>query len=391
MPAKRAAQDPSAASAKRLKGGTAATATATTTTRPRNKRWSAVSVSGNIDSGYYENLDYDTYNCLCQGRVDGNMASDFDDDSEEDEDEDDEDDEDDNESDKPKKAKCTGGRTCICNKPAAEHPEHPYTVSISGYRKFIDLVAHTNLRSPDAFDMYIFNDYEGYGILEVLQNLVLDFIEAKDNWKEQWAVCESIPLYWISNALMPFTMIDGSDVDAITGLLARMFLTMLANLESADLLKPNSEVKNLQYVMAQYLMLASEMREYNLLSEDDSAKVEGHFDAYVLAYAKKYQIKLQGPSNLDELLKSIEEEFDEDDIELPAPSADPWKWTAAHKAYVKEHSEGPLSKKGKIGGDKYDITAMTSAERKKHSFNKKDPLGKKELDAIKNGMIMQLG
>jgi hypothetical protein len=54
--------------------------------------------------------------------------------------------------------------------------------------------------------MYIFNDYEGYGILEVLQNLVLDFIEAKDNWKEQWAVCESIPLYWISNALMPFTM-----------------------------------------------------------------------------------------------------------------------------------------------------------------------------------------
>jgi hypothetical protein len=116
------------------------------------------------------------------------MASDFDDDSEEDE-------EDYNESGKPKKAKCTGGRTCICNKPAAEHPEHPYTVSISGYRNFIDLVAHTNLRSPDAFDMYIFNDYEGYGILEVLQNLVLDFIEAKDNWKEQWAVCESIPLY----------------------------------------------------------------------------------------------------------------------------------------------------------------------------------------------------
>jgi hypothetical protein len=110
-----------------------------------------------------------------------------------------------------------------------------------------------------------------------------------------------------------------------------------------------------------------------------------------LAYAKKYQINLQGPSDLDKLVKSIEEVFNEGDIELPAPSADPWKWAAAHKAYVKEHSEGPLSKKGKIGGENYDITAMTRAERKKHSFNKKDPLGKKELDAIKNGMIMQLG
>ncbi|KAL2847322.1 hypothetical protein BJX68DRAFT_268189 [Aspergillus pseudodeflectus] len=298
------------------------------------------------------------------GRVDGNMASDFEDDSDEeaDENEDDEEDGDDGEAKKPKKAKCTGGLTCICNKPAAEHPEHPYTVSVSGYRKFIDLIAHTNLRSPDAFDMYIFNDFERYGVLEVLQNLVLDFIEAKDNWKEQWAVCESIPVYWISNAIMPFTMIDGSDVHAITGL--------LANLESVDLLKPDSDVRNVHFVIAQYLILASEMREYNLLNEDDSAKVEGHFDAYVLAYAKKYQINLQGPSDLDKLVKSIEEAFNEGDIELPAPSADPWKWAAAHKAYVKEHS---------------------GAERKKHSFNKKDPLGKKELDAIKNGMIMQLG
>ncbi|CEN61151.1 hypothetical protein ASPCAL07815 [Aspergillus calidoustus] len=348
MPAKRAPQDPPATNAKRSKTGTAASAKTTTTTRPRNKRWSAVSVSGNIDSG----------------------SSDFEDDSDEeaDENEDDEDG-DDGEAKKPKKAKCAGGRTCICNKTAAEHPEHPYTVSVSGYRKFIDLIAHTNLRSPDAFDMYIFNDFERYGVLEVLQNLVLDFIEAKDNWKEQWAVCESIPVYWISNAIMPFTMIDGSDVHAITGL--------LANLESVDLLKPDSDVRNLHFVMAQYLILASEMRKYNLMIRPRS-KVTSMLTSW-------------RPSDLDKLVKSIEEVFNEGDIELPAPSADPWKWAAAHKAYVKEHSEGPLSKKGKIGGENYDITAMTRAERKKHSFNKKDPLGKKELDAIKNGMIMQLG
>jgi hypothetical protein len=51
--------------------------------------------------------------------------------------------------------------------------------------------------------------------------------------------------------------IDGSDVHAITGL--------LANLESVDLLKPDSDVRNLHFVMAQYLILASEMRKYNLM------------------------------------------------------------------------------------------------------------------------------
>ncbi|KAL3457402.1 hypothetical protein BJX64DRAFT_293179 [Aspergillus heterothallicus] len=122
---------------------------------------------------------------------------------------------------------------------------------------------------------------------------------------------------------MPFTMVGRRDVDAITGLLGRMFLTMLANFESAKLLKHGSYVKNLNVAVALFLMLASEVREYNLLTTDDSPKVRGHFDAYVLAYAKKYEIKLQGPSDLDKFLKGIGQEFDDDDIKLPTPSAEP--------------------------------------------------------------------
>lgn len=45
---------------------------------------------------------------------------------------------------------------------------------------------------------------------------------------------------------------------------------------------------------------------------------------------------------------------------------------------------------GPIGGDQYDITTWSSAERKKHSFDKKDPLDKKMIKALKQGLVMQL-
>lgn len=49
-------------------------------------------------------------------------------------------------------------------------------------------------RSPDFFDMYTFNDHEAYGCLEVCQNLLLDWDEAK-TWQEQWIVCEGLALF----------------------------------------------------------------------------------------------------------------------------------------------------------------------------------------------------
>lgn len=49
-----------------------------------------------------------------------------------------------------------------------------------------------SLRCPDNFDMHIYNDFEGMGVMEVLENLVIDFMESEDNWREQWVVCEAL-------------------------------------------------------------------------------------------------------------------------------------------------------------------------------------------------------
>ena len=38
--------------------------------------------------------------------------------------------------------------------------------------------------------MYTWNDHAGHGIIELVQNLLLDFDKAQESWKEQWAICE---------------------------------------------------------------------------------------------------------------------------------------------------------------------------------------------------------
>ncbi|KAL4905127.1 hypothetical protein BDW74DRAFT_153060 [Aspergillus multicolor] len=342
---------------------------------PASKRWSAVSVSRNFAQSFAEHANYHTYKTLCQARVDGKSAND---------------DDNDNDNDKSD-AKCDLGEMCMCNKPAADYPEHPFTISEAGHNKFIDQIAHTNVREPDAFDMYVFNDFAGYGVWEVLQNLVLDFVEAKDNWKEQWAVCQALPFDWMTGAAMPFTMLDADSVTSTFHLLGQMFLAMLATFESKDLLKPDSEVKNLGMVMAQYLLLADELREYTSLdSGDDKGPDFSRFDHYILANAKKHSIKLQGPSKTDKFVRAIEDDED-DNIELPRRPADPWKLAKAHKALAQEYGAISTVQKNGMGGDSFDITSWTSARRKQHSFNKEDPLGKKEMDAIKQGMVMQMG
>lgn len=181
---------------------------------PASKRWSKVSASRNADADFKlairDPARANAFMCICKPPfVDG------DDDSDEDEGDDEEDDEDGsdeegsdevnsddeiNGEDTPKKSrtptkpKCDGGKTCLCNKPASEHPEHEWVVTYGGYRKWAAQLSMAAVRCPDTFDMYTYNDHEAYGILEVMQNLMLDWDEAT-TWQEQWFVCEGLALF----------------------------------------------------------------------------------------------------------------------------------------------------------------------------------------------------
>lgn len=193
---------------------------------------------------------------------------------------------------------------------------------------------------------------------------------------------------------------------------------MLARLEVEKMLREVSEVKNLGFIMALYMKLASDLRSSDLLQEEDeddddddeeeevpttkkTKKNRGQdnpfkfnpaqFDDYVVAYANKYGIPLQGLDDIDDIAAECD-----GTVELPVATKeapDPWGFSGALLKYTQDHgtAQPGKGKKAQIGGDRMDITTWSSAERKSYSFSDKDPLGKKEIEAIKQGMVMQLG
>ena len=208
MPAKRAAPTAASRRSKRSRPSTESTNAAESTDAaddshdtpaaeapaplpPRGERWSlGISGSANVDVEYMMATEDKEkayrFVCLCRPPFYNENG-------------DDDDDEDAEPSNPPKKAKeqaeCDGGDTCLCNKPASEHPGHIWKLSYAGLRKFHTQTVHVQLRDPDNFDMYTFNRHGAYGVLEVLQNLILDFEEASDEYREQWAVCEGLAFF----------------------------------------------------------------------------------------------------------------------------------------------------------------------------------------------------
>lgn len=60
-----------------------------------------------------------------------------------------------------------------------------------------------NFRSTEIFAVQTFKYHEMYGMLELLENLLLDFDEEEGNWKKQWAICEAIGLLFMCGAVEP--------------------------------------------------------------------------------------------------------------------------------------------------------------------------------------------
>lgn len=143
-------------------------------TIPRSKRWTPlISCSANVDMEYkIATQDPETayrFVCMCRPPF--------------------------RNGENDRTAKCDAGDTCLCSKPASEHPGHIWKLSSAGKRRFHAQEIYADMRCPDYFDMYTFNRHGAYGVLEVLQNLILDFEEAKDNLKERWAICEALAFF----------------------------------------------------------------------------------------------------------------------------------------------------------------------------------------------------
>lgn len=186
-------------------------------------------------------------------------------------------------------------------------------------------------------------------------------------------------------------MVDDGEMAARVGQqIGRMALTALGALDQQGLLKKDSEIRNLGWMMAVYQDIAHDFRGQGILeeSEPSSAKTfkfnPDNVDLYMRAYARTHDIVMH-VTDLDE----------DKEITMPKKDAkDPWGWTKSFPDCKRQDGVPSFSIKGgkamAYGGDSLDITTWSSAERKKYAFDKKDPLPKDVMDKIKQGFMMTL-
>ncbi|CAI7654537.1 unnamed protein product [Penicillium pancosmium] len=331
----------------------------------RHPRWSEVSASGNSDAAFREAMKKPDQNPFEYLNVCKQLLEQLPEQIQR---------ERENSDDENQEPPCDGGETCSCMKPLAEHPESKYSLSQAGAWRFNMMREQLPYRNPETFGMMMFSDYPIWGTIEVIENQILDFNEATD-WREQWAVCEALIMFLGAEELNAMGWSE-EPANFLT-LVESGFLTMLAKLESLDLLKPDSEVKSLAAIMSLAIGNAYELANYGL-------EFEG-FDKKVLAYALKHDIVLPRLLRTEKTVEELSDKARAFNLpEFDTNDNDPWQLRKTLKKYT------PAGEGKKMGGDKYDVTTWTSAKRKKNSSGRKDPCSKEMMDNIKKGMVLSL-
>ncbi|KAK6525370.1 hypothetical protein TWF694_005509 [Orbilia ellipsospora] len=384
---------------------------------PRNKRWSKVSISGNLDTEYTRHITSDNnayrYICLCRPPFsDDDIPSESSLDPELDPG---------SESDSDSllvtasddsgtilaqrtrpgdKGRCDGGVTCIClaatrNQGSPRDPQPKWILTKAAHAKFIQLQDHCDIRDPANFDMYTYNDHASYGVIEVIENLLLDFNEAKGNWQEQWVICEALGYFLPTRTAQDmFTVDDGDRVNALCLLLGRLFLYTLSRFQHLEFFLDGAseEIENLGLVMGLWIAVTAGFRENDCLqiyeSQDSELSLgEGRvfkpaeFDSYIASYAREYDIELKGSKDLPLALETCN-----NNVDLPTkvsdagPGSDPFGYRKAFRDYKAGY--------GKIGGDRMDVTSWSRHERRSAHFDNIDPFGPNDIQRIKEGECM---
>ncbi|RMD39555.1 hypothetical protein DV735_g5587, partial [Chaetothyriales sp. CBS 134920] len=255
-------------------------------------------------------------------------------------------------------------------------------ITKAGFQKFAITNVHASLRDPDNFEMSTFNDHAAYGIIEVVQNLFLDYAEVRDgaHWGPQWAIVEATALFLNCGAADPMYMCeDGELVTETMELVARMFLDSLARLEREKLLGPDSPVQSLP------LIIASSASAHALTTKQTTFHIRDWAD-FVRQYVHTYKLAAKLPKlpNYKETEKDVPEKAAAELEAFVLPEVtdavtDPWNWTDAFAKYSKDKN---------VGGDEHDLTAWSSAKRKASSFDGRDPLTRSDIAALKAGKVM---
>ncbi|KAK5088805.1 hypothetical protein LTR05_003027 [Lithohypha guttulata] len=256
------------------------------------------------------------------------------------------------------------------DQPASERPDHKWIIMRKAWLLLCTSSREATFRCPDLFNSYVYNDFEGYGQLELLENYLVSYsneFKKKDrNLKEMWILLVALG-HWLSMAdLEPMHMIDdGYRLNDVISLMGCALLSMLNALDRADQLGSNSEYKDLGLVIGLYQPIA-----YGLDCDHDD-----EWTREILMYAVEKGIDVSTVYGTNRRLEEVESEIPD----WPKEGVDRWGFAKRYNAHKKKY--------GKMGGTHFDITKWSRAERAQYAFDHKDPLAGIPENYIKAGNI----
>lgn len=218
-------------------------------------------------------------------------------------------------------------------------------------------------RDQENFDMYINNDWNAYGLLEVMEGWIdswaKEFKHVHPKAEELFFKLEAF-LLWIACGYTEWCRADdGGRVENIAELINGLIAYTFEALDEQKLIHPESPLKNVA-------MVAALVQKWHIYSEDycDDAYLRTVF-ATCTANGVRPSF---GPLELGEdmeLEKYFEEKMDEEEEEDEEGWQDE-KGCAPSKEILMDMIEeytDDFSEGGKLGGKQYDLKRMSKAQR----------------------------
>ncbi|KLO85125.1 uncharacterized protein Y057_4210 [Fusarium fujikuroi] len=207
-------------------------------------------------------------------------------------------------------------------------------------------------RSPDDFDLYIYNDFGGYGAMEVLENIIAQFnlvFKPKSTYRDFWPEVEGFAMI-LRGSLLEYVMIDdGERVQVTCEVVGALILATIEALKKQDVFKPDSEIRNLGLVLFMFIRWGREQSDYGVEEENWSRIYK------IIDLAEEAGIKLTAPHNFEKDYFEIKDHLEE------------WAQRMGKWNNLRDFKDNKGSTK--LGGHEFDITRMSKAQRQQHSLS----------------------
>ncbi|KAI4096378.1 MAG: hypothetical protein LQ339_006966 [Xanthoria mediterranea] len=296
------------------------------------------------------------------------------------------------------KHKCRISPKCMCMRYADANPGHPLFVTKGGEDLFRAWRVEQVKRDAEAFGVMAYTDYSGYGTAEVVGNMLHAFDQVI-NTKETdawiiWAHIEGMARF-LSQDNWKFYHIDDAEGNGKrVMLIGTALLTALDHLTAAGLLRHDSAIRNIGFVIGLFL-------EFVVTYEETCEGNEDGWRFVVVLRLDAFGIKISGLKAAEQIAEGLREitreveEAEADEVEKEqrdetssdlddkdngpqkdgnepnfvnaykpdsAPDSevrswDAWSWEQEVKIYTVWHGID-----GKIDGKQYDLTLAENYE-----------------------------